>query len=35
MTAAQAAMEMSEDGPDIFNEGYIYQFKPEPTHKNY
>ena len=23
MTAAQAAMEMSEDGPDIFNEGYI------------
>ena len=26
-------MEMSEAWPDIFYEGYIHQFQPEPTHK--
>ena len=27
------SMEMSEASPDTFDEGYIYQFQPEPTHK--
>ena len=26
-------VEMSEAWPDTFNEGYIHQFQPEPTHK--
>ena len=26
-------MEMSEAWPDIYNEGFIHQFQPEPTHK--
>ena len=26
-------MEMCEAWPDIFYEGYINQFQPEPTHK--
>ena len=26
-------MEMSEAWPDTFNEGYIHQSQPEPTHK--
>ena len=26
-------MEMSEVWPDTYNEGYIHQFQPEPTHK--
>ena len=29
----QKTMEMSEALPDIFNEGYVNQFQPEPTHK--
>ena len=33
MAAAQAAMEMSEALPNIFYDGYIYQFQPEYTHK--
>ena len=28
-------MEMNEAWPDIFYEGYIHQFQPEPTHKIY
>ena len=27
-------MEMSEAWPDTFDEEYIHQFQPEPTHKN-
>ena len=26
-------MEMSEAWPDTYNEGYTYQFQPDPTHK--
>ena len=26
-------MEMSEVWPDTYDEGYIHQFQPEPTHK--
>ena len=26
-------MEMNEAWPDTFDEGYIYQFQPEPAHK--
>ena len=26
-------IEMNEAWPDIFYEGYIHQFQPEPTHK--
>ena len=26
-------MEMSEAWPHIYDEGYIFQFQPEPTHK--
>ena len=26
-------MEMNESGPDTFDEGYMHQFQPEPTHK--
>ena len=29
------AMEMSEALSDIYNEGYIHQFPPEPTHKSH
>ena len=25
-------IEMSEAGPDTYDEGYIHQFQPEPTH---
>ena len=28
-------MEMTEAWPDTFNEEYIHQFLPEPTHKIY
>ena len=36
MAAAQKAEnhgEMNEAWPDVFYEGYIPQFQPEPTHK--
>ena len=35
VAAVQAAenQEMSETSPDTFNEGYIHQFHPEPTHR--
>ena len=26
-------MEVSEAWPDIYDEGYTYQFQPKPTHK--
>ena len=37
MAAAQATwtMEMSEAWADIYDEGYIHQFQPEPTNKLY
>ena len=31
--AAEMTMGMSEAWPDIYNEGYIHNFQPEPTHK--
>ena len=34
MAAAQAA-EISEVWPDTYDEGYVHQFQPEPTHKIY
>ena len=35
VAAVQAAenQEMSETSPDTFNEGYIHQFHPGPTHR--
>ena len=35
MAAAQAAEShgMIETSPNIYNEGCIHQFQPEPTHK--
>ena len=27
------AMEMNEDWPNTYDEGYIHQFQPEPSHK--
>ena len=27
-------IEMSETWPDTFDEGYIHQFQPEPTHES-
>ena len=38
MATAQAAENygyMSDAWPDTYNEGYIHQFQPKPTHKIY